>query len=562
MAAVGEIAPTSTVPLELAGDDRHRRFAVWAIACTGLTTLAVVVVTLIKTHGHIVYAIDDGGIHLSLARNLGLHGTWGVVPHHFQSASSSPLWTVLLAFCARVLPRSAFEYSPLLLSALAAAWLLVLLAYEQTILGTRRAALEIAAVGTLSIAVLFLPGLEMTGMEHVLHAALVVQALALFTASARAGRAPRWTAYGVLALASFARYETLFVAAGLAVAQLVLVFLRQDEPVRPRDLLVRLRRGVMIGAAAGMPVVIIGLISIAFGQQFFPNSVIAKSALGGGTNAKTINFFDGLAAIGTDPIVLTLFLAAVFYLAAAWTRRVHRSVVPATVAVVTVILHSFLADYGWFERYQAYLIALGCFFVLGAVSEVADPRHARVVAVVVLALAFALAPTKYRLLWNTPTASDNTYVQRYQAGLFLEHFYDGQPVATGELGYISYFHRGPITDLFGLGDHEVLVAREHHRKNAAYWEQLIRERGVKIVVVYPRTLLLDTPASWTLVGLWRLDLPNVTAFDDTLQFWAPDKSMVVPILHQLEAWNGRLPSGTDTEVNPLYTSPLPPFPCC
>ena len=96
MAAVGEIAPTSTVPLERVSDDRHRRFAVWTIACATLTTVAVVVVSLVKTHGHIVYAIDDGGIHLSLARNLGLHGTWGVVPHHFQSASSSPLWTVLL----------------------------------------------------------------------------------------------------------------------------------------------------------------------------------------------------------------------------------------------------------------------------------------------------------------------------------------------------------------------------------------------------------------------------------------------------------------------------------
>ena len=539
MAAVGEIAPTSTVPLERVGDDRHRRFAVWTIACASLTTVAVVVVSLVKTHGHIVYTIDDGGIHLSLARNLGLHGTWGVVPHHFQSASSSPLWTVLLACCARVLPRSAFEYSPLLLSTLAAAWLLVLLAYEQTIFGTRRAVLEIAAVGTLSVAVLFLPGLEMTGMEHVLHAALVVQAVALFTASARADHAPRWTAYGALALASFARYETLFVAAGLALAQLLLVLMRQDGPVRPRAWVVACRRAVMIGAAASIPVVIIGLISIAFGQQFFPNSVIAKSALGGGTNAKTINFFDGLAAIGRDPIVLTLFLAAVCYLAAdmdpdactgAWCPQPWSS-----------SRSSFTASWR----------------TTGGSSAIRDLVRARTLLRPRSRQRGRRSPA--RTCFCSRRARTSRSARTHEIPVVVEHAnckrrhlraaLPGRAVPrallqrstgrTGELGYISYFHRGPLTDFFGLGDHEVLLARGSIARTPPIGNKLVKDRGVKIVVVYPRTLLFDTPASWTLVGLWRLDLPNVTAFDETLQFWAPDKSMVLPILHQLEESNTR-----------------------
>src|SRR5262249_17238560 len=134
-----------------------RRFAIWGTIATFAITFVTVLVSLARTHGHLAYAIDDGGIHLSVARNLGLHGTWAAVPNEFQSASTSALWTVLLAPFARVLPRSAFEYMPLVLGSIAAACYLVILGREQTVLGTRRRSIvQMAAVVALSAGVLFL----------------------------------------------------------------------------------------------------------------------------------------------------------------------------------------------------------------------------------------------------------------------------------------------------------------------------------------------------------------------------------------------------------------------
>ena len=52
----------------------------------------------------------------------------------------------------------------------------------------------------------------------------------------------------------------------------------------------------------------------------------------------------------------------------------------------------------------------------------------------------------------TPLASSNTYRQRYQIGKFFENEYNGQPVATGELGYATLFHDGTVIDLLGLGE--------------------------------------------------------------------------------------------------------------
>jgi hypothetical protein len=145
--------------------------------------LAVTVVLSVRAqNGTFTYAIDDAAIHLTLARNLAHHGTFGLVPGVYQSASSAPLWELLLAPVLRVAPGAV--WLPLALNAVAAIWLLrsfSRLAVVQSLSST-----VVGRVGLVALPFgLGLVPLVVTGMEHTLHAAIVVQLLVLLIARLR-----------------------------------------------------------------------------------------------------------------------------------------------------------------------------------------------------------------------------------------------------------------------------------------------------------------------------------------------------------------------------------------
>ena len=106
--AIAVATRRATVSVEPVPPARDRAFGwaffVWGSAAYLVATLVVLAIGLRRTDGRLVYVLDDPAIHLSVARALAEHGTWGVVPGQFESASSSPAWTVLLAGWLRVVP--------------------------------------------------------------------------------------------------------------------------------------------------------------------------------------------------------------------------------------------------------------------------------------------------------------------------------------------------------------------------------------------------------------------------------------------------------------------------
>lgn len=528
------------------------RFFAWGVTAYIATTAMVLAWASRGTGGRMVYVIDDPAIHLSIAENLAHHGTWGVVPGHYESASSSPLWTLVLAIWVKVLPGPS-SIAPLALNLLFGLAVIATFAGVQRVLWpSRRRPLDIVAVAALVTVMLFLPGLAYTGMEHSLHIALVLPAVVLLHArmTGRPTIGPSWLPYALLALATLTRFETAFVAFGIALALLVttgpLSTLRAD----PRE---RLRQPVLVLASSGGPLLGFAVFNRLMGQGFLPNSVLAKSAVPGGTTVVG----NALDRFGSDPLLAALTGGMLVALLVLGSQQREWSF-PAVVLCASVALHVLLARMGWYERYQAYLIVLGVYAAMCFLADRLPRLEGRsrlrpflVPALVGVSLLFA--GVKISGTFNAGRAVDDTYAQRYQAAVFLSEYYDGQPIATGELGYVSLMHEGPLTDFFGLGDYEVLEAWQQagERPKAPYWKALAEERGFEVVAAYPVTLREDTPENWIHVATWDLDRKTHTAFWPHFVFYATTPEAVRPLQANLRDYEPRLPAGVKVTMNEL-----------
>lgn len=62
----------------------------WPLIASIIIFLAIVsallVLSIEKNEGHIVYALDDPYIHMAMAKNFAEHGVWGVTKYGFTQA--------------------------------------------------------------------------------------------------------------------------------------------------------------------------------------------------------------------------------------------------------------------------------------------------------------------------------------------------------------------------------------------------------------------------------------------------------------------------------------------
>ena len=525
-------------------------FERWGVAAYLVVTGVLVAGILARLGGTLVYTLDDAAIHMSVADTLVRHGTWGVDAGVFQSASSSPLWTVLVAAGMAVVPRGD-QWVPLLGNLAFGVATIVVLGRNQTVLRpSRRRPLDAVVTVVLVTVVLFLPGLAVSGMEHSLQLVLVLGAVILFQRRAHdpadRGGLPAWAPYAVLALATLARFETAFVGAGLMAG---LAYDWAHAARRSRERLARVREIVAVGAAVAVPVVTFSLFNLAMGGGVLPNSVLVKGqGAGSHTNHAGLGPGDIGSRLAADPLVGALAVFAVAYVLLTWGRPARYRLTAITLAVAA-LLHATFADIGWFERYQAYLIALGIYLVLGVIAEAPAGLRSRALAAL-LVVTVVFTPMKATLLVRTPQYADQMYRHTYQAGLFLHRYYEGRPIATDQLGYITLFHDGPVTDFAGLGDYDVLRHEPPRTEDPVYWAGLQARRGFPVAVLPGVTSLYATPPDWIRVGTLHIDGPYDGVGRD-LEFWATSPGEVAPLEAHLKEFEPELPGGVTLKMNGL-----------
>ncbi len=476
------------------------RFLPCAIAALLLAGSLIVALPAMQAQGegHFVYPLDDTYIHMGMAKNLATHRVWGVNRYHFSSSSSSPLWTLTLAGAYVV--TGVREATPLVLNLIFASLLLFV---SDRLL--QRLALPLAArIVVLAGLVLAaeLPSLVLMGMEHVLHLLLTVWFAERAVAALELPESMTTRQWSLLciagALLGASRYEGFFL---VGVVCLLLAFRR------------RLGTGIALGATAMVPLIVFGLISIANGSMFLPNSLLLKA---GGEQ------ISGLAVLFKLPgaedielfrrhpaLLVVLVTGIVAATVAAMRHRTvwHAHVLAPLMLVAMTALHAHFAfsSLFWVYRYDAYLVGFGVVAVGAAAAGLSARMGSFVPAAALAALMLAISsPMRAIYPEQEIAAARENFLEHLQAADFVNRYYPGGPIVVNDIGTFSYFGDAMFLDMFGLGDVEPLNIRRvnHGQYTASDVEQWTKPFHPSAAIVQLGWAWVPerVPASWTKVA--------------------------------------------------------------
>ena len=490
--------------------------AVPAIALYLALVAILLWLSLARTGGSFVYAQDDPYIHLALARTLADHGVWGIRPGEFASASSSPLWTLLLATFWKLGAHAVWV--PFVLNILFGVVLLTVSASyvarafrpaDSEVdfgVGRPKGLRYIPWIPVALVLVTPLPTLAFVGMEHTLQVLLVV-VFAWQVSERLAGERSDWQwPSAIAALMVATRYESLFLVAVVGA-----ILLWQGK----------LGSAISLGVAAAVPVMAFALYSVAHGGLVLPNSVLMKSGpgrfstLGAGVSA-VVSDWIAIRHLFQRPPQLALTLGVLVGLLLVPVARItigSRAVWMAVLFLGTSVLHACLVKLEWFFRYEAYLVALGLLAAAGLATVVAWPPgrpRKRSVALhpatgpLLVLLGLPLGVRALTALASIVPATGNVYEQQVQLGRFFGRFYAGRPIAVNDLGAVAWLSSSPILDIVGLASQPVANLKRHRALDAAALGRLADERGVEVVAIYEEVFTPILPESWVKVGEWRI----------------------------------------------------------
>ncbi len=489
-----------------------------------------------------VYALDDPYIHLTLARNLATTGLVGVNSGEWSSASSAPAWTVLLA--GLYLLAGDQLLAPLVLNLAVAAGLIWWL--TGFLLQRGYSPLVTLVLGLAFVFMVPVIPLAFTGMEHLLHLALVVALVLTCLAAVEQRTSLVWPLL-LAAAATTVRYESLFVIAGLALFCLL-----------------QRRWALGLGlAAAGLAVVAaFGAVNVAHGESLLPNTFLVKALSAGPGHSLVAAKLGAFVSNVRQALALAMFLVIVGGVLFLRRHRASRSLtLPLGAFVVAGLLQLLLASVGWFYRYEAYLIGLGVVLLAkvyapGPSPPAAAPAPARPpsipAALALLALSLALGFTfaeRLTALREVPVARDEIYRQHYQMARFVHAYYNSATVALNDIGAVSYYTQARLVDLVGLGCYPIAAARSQGRMTPALLDQTARSQGARIALVYTNWLRGDWPEGWRLVGTWTTPDAGVAVGGEQIGFYALEEDPATLRRH-LQQFAPTLPPGVEINLLP------------
>ncbi len=541
---------------QIPANSRRHGILLAAFLATFLPVLFIELGVLKITKAVFMYPLDDVFIHMEIASHLASEGTWGINHNAFGSASSSPLYTLLLAGC--FLLFSTNTLVPFIINCVAAAALLV-------VLHRALISMQLGAKAHLCcmLAIVFftpLPILVVSGMEHTLQCLFVFLFLQRFstwvtgevTPGAEGKPGVPVEIFFYAALVTFIRYEGLFL---IAAACLVLLWRK------------KILFSFQLGLVAAAPLIVFGLISLAKGSYPLPNSLLVKSdsivfTLSGLAHFASTVLIDkltiakgGITSLATQRLLLILPLALLVCMKVLPRWTVHSC--GLILLLLCTVLHLAFATTGWFYRYEAYLILCSVYTVSmlawhhgPALIHTASKPALLVGSVVLFFLFFPLFLRSSAAFSKAKQACVNIFEQQYQMGQFLRRFYNNEPVAANDIGAVAYYTNSYVLDLWGLGNIDIARSRKRGYWTPTFLDSMVTTNNAKIAVVYDSWFDTTLLKQWTKVATWQIR-NNVICGDDLVSFYAADSLAQPSLKRNLMLYQPLLPAGVIVEYHPF-----------
>ncbi len=352
---------------------------------------------------HFTYSLDDAYIHLSMVKNIISKGIYGPLEQP-SSSSSSLLWLITLY-------SFPFELSPLFFNFFIFLALSVLLERR---LGTLKSLIILAVVGFLHITFI--------GMEHSLHILLL---FALINVLFIKEKVEYGSVFILSLLATLTRYETLFF---IVPTVIYFVFLR------------KYRKAAYLAFGSFLAVFIWGMLNLQIQGKFFPISVELKrfhlelSSIEGIYYGIIGRFIERLHR----PFIFFLFLLSLAPLLK-FKKEPHVIILP-----IVVFLHTQFGEFGWFYRYESYLV----FLIVLYLSLVFN-------GIIFGLLLIPFIPRAIKIHIMTPFACNHIYRMHYTMSEFIKRYYNNDTVIIHDIGLVSYKTDAHLVDIWGLGSPEI-----------------------------------------------------------------------------------------------------------
>lgn len=495
------------------------------------------------THLKLIYPLDDTYIHMSIAKNIALHGNWGISPNEFQSASSSILYTLLLSGLFKIF--SVNTVIPFIINLVAG---IVLLFVIQRRL--QKEDISYAAQFIILLLVIFftpLPTLIISGMEHTLQC--LFSFLFIFNFSDWIASLNNETSkknlpaslflYGAIICAL--RYEGLFI---IAIACCVLLYYKKIIPA------------FLLGFIAVLPLIIFGIYSLQKGSYFLPNSVLLKASPVEMHGNGFINYISnilidkltiattGITALATQRLLVILPLV---YLLFRNQIKTSYKLIILFLSVCTVLQLAF-AKTGWFYRYEAYLILCSTVIIsvilIKYLKQFSFTRNKIAMPAFLLAAFFLFFPLILRSAAAYSKASQacmNIYEQQYQMGSFIQRFHNTDTIAVNDIGAVSFFSKSTIIDLWGLANMQVAKAKKDNYNTPAFLNTVATNNDVKFAIVYDSWFESSLLKNWNKVATWQIE-NNVINGDATVSFYSIKSNNDSLLKASLENYQPSLPA--------------------